>query len=336
MTAKSINARDIVVCSEDNRFCAWPANGGIWAWDDEILVGFDRFHWRNNGRDLHSLDDDKGKNLVQARSRDGGETWEVEGMDAAGQASSLDFSSPDIALRFVMTDKHRGHTSFAASMDRGQSWSWHDLPMFDRRGVMGRTDYILFSAAMCLAGLAVSNKYGREGRVLYVATQDGGRTWHPRGYLGDEALEGFRIMPSTVVLPGRVLLACTRYSNRSVGTALEFWKSYDAAATWVPHSSPIQIGTKGNPPHMVRLPAGRLVLTYGVREPGNERIVARISDNAGDTWSDEVIIRTGFANWDMGYTRSAVRRDGSIVTVYYAAYPNEQQAKIEATIWRAE
>ena len=34
--------RHVVVYREEGRFAGWPANHGIWAWGDEILVGFSR------------------------------------------------------------------------------------------------------------------------------------------------------------------------------------------------------------------------------------------------------------------------------------------------------
>jgi hypothetical protein len=30
----------VMVYSETGKFCAWPANEGIWSWGSEILVGF--------------------------------------------------------------------------------------------------------------------------------------------------------------------------------------------------------------------------------------------------------------------------------------------------------
>jgi hypothetical protein len=29
-----------IVYNEPGRFAGWPANNGIWSWDDEIVVGF--------------------------------------------------------------------------------------------------------------------------------------------------------------------------------------------------------------------------------------------------------------------------------------------------------
>jgi len=32
--------KNVVVYQEPGRFGGWPANNGIWAWGDEIVVGF--------------------------------------------------------------------------------------------------------------------------------------------------------------------------------------------------------------------------------------------------------------------------------------------------------
>ena len=61
---------------------------------------------------------------------------------------------------------------------------------------------------------------------------------------------------------------------------------------------------------------GRLALMYGFRsEPYGMR--ARLSNDKGQTWSDEIVLRNDAGCWDLGYPRSVQRPDGKIVTVYY-------------------
>ena len=72
------------VYRKKGRYCGWPANYGIWSWDDEIVVGFTvGYHLKEDGEyvetDGHARDARKPQVPMQARSRDGGRTWRVRG-----------------------------------------------------------------------------------------------------------------------------------------------------------------------------------------------------------------------------------------------------------------
>lgn len=84
---------------------------------------------------------------------------------------------------------------------------------------------------------------------------------------------------------------------------------------------------------MIRLADGRLCLTYGYRaEPFGIR--ARLSDDNGLTWGDEIGIRNDGGGRDIGYPRSVQRKDGQIVTVYYFHDAPLSERYIAATIWQ--
>src|SRR5262249_3693137 len=76
-------ARHVKVYAEPGRFGGWPANHGLWAWGDEILVGFSAGYARDNGPGRHAIDHARPEEHLLARSRNGGETWAVE--DPAAQ-----------------------------------------------------------------------------------------------------------------------------------------------------------------------------------------------------------------------------------------------------------
>ena len=61
----------------ERRFAGWPANHGIWAWGDEILVGFSRGTYKDLGP-YHHIDREQPEEHLLARSLDGGLTWTVE------------------------------------------------------------------------------------------------------------------------------------------------------------------------------------------------------------------------------------------------------------------
>src|SRR5688572_29940468 len=74
---RAMSTKDIVVHKESGRFAGWPANNGMWAWGNEILVGFSLGYFKNVERG-HAIDSAKPSVLRFARSVDGGETWKVE------------------------------------------------------------------------------------------------------------------------------------------------------------------------------------------------------------------------------------------------------------------
>ncbi len=60
---------------------------------------------------------------------------------------------------------------------------------------------------------------------------------------------------------------------------------------------------------MTKLQDGRLCLTYGYRDaPYGMR--ARLSPDGGATWGEEIVLRDGGGNHDLGYPRTVQRGDG--------------------------
>src|SRR5680860_680721 len=65
-----------IVFSEDGKYGGWPANHGIWTWDNEILIGFVKASYTLKKLGLHTYDISTSKNKY-ARSLDGGVTWKI-------------------------------------------------------------------------------------------------------------------------------------------------------------------------------------------------------------------------------------------------------------------
>lgn len=340
--------RHVIVYREAGRFAGWPANHGAWSWGDEILVGFEigRFRRATHG---HAIDYNQPAEHVLARSLDGGETWTIErppglrpppGRKVAGVPTGeggklltdcpggLDFTEPGFALTARMESIHDGQSRFYSSLDRGRSWSGpFRLPDFGQPGTAARTDYVVNGPHDLTLFLTAAKSNRKEGRVVCARTRDGAKTWSLESFVvpepeGDE----FAIMPSSVRLPDRSILTAVRYRQY-----IDLFVSRDDGQSWTHLSRPAP-RTGGNPPSLLRLRDGRIVLTYGYRlKPYGIRAV--VSEDEGRTWGPQIVLRDDGGGPDLGYTRTVQRTDGKLVTVYYYNVDADTERFIGATIW---
>ena len=346
--------RHVVVYREDGRFAGWPANHGIWSWGDEMLVGFSRGYYKDRGR-FHHIDHDRPEEFLLARSRDGGLSWSVEPPRPPGTLAGtpgmrhglmppdlpperpaeldgrIDFTHPGFAMTLRMENSNNGVSRYYYSYDRGASWRGpYRLPLFGQNGVMARTDYLVGGPDDCLLFLTASKANNREGRPFCARTTDGGRTWRFLSFIGPEPT-GYAIMPATVRVSPTDLVTTIRRQDPPKSW-LEAYASHDDGRSWSFLSIPEPDTGEGNPPSLVRLPDGRLCLIYGVRaRPFGIR--ARLSPDAGRTWSDAITLRDDGGSTDLGYVRSIVRPDGKVVAVYYYTDRSSPTRSIAATIW---
>jgi len=351
------DARHVTVYKEKGRFGGWPANHGVWIWGNEIVVGFSRGYYKDLGEERHNIDRDKPEEHVLARSTDGGETWSIEqpnekgyllpqgealhGTELKGVAikpateftGEIDFTHPDLAFTTRMSSADDGASRFYYSYDRAKTWEGpFKLPMFGTKGVMARTDYVVFGPKECMLFLTASKENGREGRPFCARTIDGGKTWEFVGYIAPEP-KGYSIMPATVRLDGGALLSAIRVKEDGKSW-IDGYLSTDGGTTWQFLNKPAPNTGEGNPAGMIRMQDGRVCITYGFRAaPYGMR--ARISDDGGKTWGDEIHLRDDGAGRDIGYPRTVQRADGALVTIYYYHDAEQPERYIAATIWRA-
>jgi Neuraminidase (sialidase) len=329
--------KNVVVYKESGRFAAWPANNGIWSWDDEIVVGFVLGYFKVSTG--HAIDRDKPSVLRFARSRDGGETWRIEipsflneeGKEPEPQIcpGGFDFSDPDFAMRIL-------RSRFYLSFDRCKIWEGPFLlPDFGRKAILARTDYIVKGKHDLLAFMAAAKDDGKEGWPFCVRTRDGAKTWKFLSWIGPQPADGgYAIMPSTVSLTDSSYLTMIRRKAKD-GDKNNYWieafTSQNDGISWQFLNKPVET-LAGNPGHMIRLHDDRLLLTYGHRaSPFGIR--AKLSDDNGKTWGEEIILRDDGGNWDLGYPRTIQRPDGKVVVVYYFNEHENQERYIGATIW---
>jgi hypothetical protein len=351
-------ARQVTVYFQSGRFGGWPANHGIWIWDNEIVVGFSLGYYQDRGPGLHAIDHARPERHVLARSRDGGETWTVEDPEQQGVLigtrgmrhgtlpddvheskpvdcpGGIDFTHPDFAMTFRMANIDGGESRFYYSYDRAHSWKGpFRLPLCGQTGIAARTDYVVNGPRDCLLFVTASKRNGKEGQPICLRTTDGARSWRFVSTIGPEPT-GYAIMPATVRLsPTDLLTTIRRHEDKPVTDAwIDAWLSRDNGEHWefLDRAAP-DLG-EGNPPALVRLRDGRVCLAYGVRKPPY-RMEARFASDGGRTWSQPFVLRNKGASRDLGYPRSVQRRDGKVVTVYYFHDPTRVERTIDATIW---
>jgi hypothetical protein len=339
--------QQVTVHKADGRYCGWPANNGLWSWGGEsvsdsfeIVVGFSYGYMNLDvGDSLHPIDKSRPGKYQQARSADGGETWALDDSvlptgPATEHTGGIDFTAPGFALKC-------SGESYYLSDDRARTWNgpYRLLSPGDRK-ILARTDYQVYGPSDCLVFLTANKPNEREGRVYCMRTTDGGVSWRFVSWIGPDP-NWFSIMPSSLRLPdGRLLCTIRRkecVDEESPETNwIEMWTSTDEGESWEYVNNPVpDTGHRsGNPPSLVQLPTGRLVLTYAYRdEPIGIR--ARTSDDEGATWSDEIVLRPNAGNRDLGYTRTVVRPDGKLFTSYYWNDDPSTERYIGGTIWDA-
>ena len=356
--------REVTIYREAGRYGGWPANYGMWAWGNELVLGFTS-GWTDPDGGFHARDRSRPFETMQARSTDGGLTWRCTlfpGETSGGRGLSadehvvddlhmgeeakaslapppgdIDFFAPDFAMMCARTGLERGAFSFFyVSRDRCRSWQGpYLLPMFGQTAIAARTDYLALARDRCLLFLTANKRDGNEGKVICVETTDGGASFGLKAEIGEEPAR-FRIMPASVRLPdGSILVAtrCRSPKGPDERNWIEIYRSRHEGAGWelLGEAAP-QTGVGGNPPTMNLLADGRVVLTYGFRDPPFG-MRARLSADGGESWSDEIELRTGAGNHDLGYPRTVMNAAGQLVTAYYYNDDADGDRYIAATVW---
>jgi len=328
--------KNVVVYKESGRFGGWPANHGAWAWGNELVIGFQTCYFKIIDNQHHAIDKERPRLHPLARSLDGGETWDIEFPEperSISMTEPVDFEHPDLALQFRKCPEKDGSFYMMVSYDRCRTWRGpREALVFEDRRIDPRTDYIVESADSCSALLTAAKSNGKEGRVFYARTDDGGRSWRHVSWIGEER-PGYSIMPSTLRLGTSELFTALRWQEEG-RWGIDTFRSLDNGISWKFADTVVEEQGRSNPPSMIHLSDGRLCLTYGYRtKPYGIR--AKLSEDEGQSWPREVILREDGGHWDLGYPRTIQRPDGSIVTTYYFCESADTERSIEATIWMA-
>jgi hypothetical protein len=373
---KPIEAKHTTIFRDNNYFSAWPFSGGLYQYDDEIVAGFFRgkVDYSKKEQINHGYVLNKVVEYVLARSFDGGTTWAEKDLSVIGTVAndeseltdeikaakccwesdkSYDSNGDGYLLfgQYLMPEgkKNEGKDGRAAvkiSEDRGKTFNemtmlptWMPGARFNFVDV--RPSYITMKSGMLLLFGAGSRdkkdeEYDCGVRPLVWASWNGGASWGLLSEVEIETPTSIWLLPFPLLLDNGEILMTVRRQYNGYNAFTHIYRSADEGRTWQFHSRPNDWGAPAN---LVQLPDGRVVCIYGYRMQG-WGIRARVSSDNGATWGDEIIVRDGAGSWDVGYPRSVVKPDGSILTTYYFNREDDEIQNdggvrhIEATIWK--
>jgi len=164
-------------------------------------------------------------------------------------------------------------------------------------------------------------------RVFSVESRDGGRTWTTPVPIGDGDGHEFEEPAILRCRSGKLLIILRDNLTRRLHQA----ESLDGGASW---STPSPVSVNGYPAHLVQLDDGRILMTYGWRQP-DYGIRAVLSCDEGKTWGVDTTIRIcgGMLNKNLGYPATIEIESGHLFTIYYGEQPDGVTC-ILGTYWR--
>jgi len=339
-----------VVYRREDEFCAWTYTRGFWQdASGHLMQNFDALtiDYRDPDFINHNnvFANSRGTKQVTVRSTDRGRTWNGDNPEinvlAARTPETKSFaeSGPiDYLDRNVLVSSFssgfgtpNGRAPIQVSKDAGRSWSAPSpLPLDGLNSLTALNSWLVRPDGRCLLFMFEVAPDGNRRPLVY-GSLDGGTEFHFMAYITPErdpheaakslqqasslAFSGHRwFYPRpTLLRNGRILctLRCQRDPTGDMWT--EVYKSDDGGRTWAFLS---RVNDFGAPGSLVLMSDDRLVMVYGYRTR-NFGIRAAVSEDGGQSWGDELIIRDDGGSWDLGYPNAWEVEPGQVGCIYY-------------------
>lgn len=357
--ARPRHAKDIehaVVYRNEAEFCAWPYTMGFWeSSNGHLLQNFtiSKADYRDAASISHDAIGTGGSRLVSVRSTDRGRTWDAprpydfersgehDGTpESLAELGPIDYTSQDV---FVWSSSAAFGTPASrpyvrVSKDAGRSWSRaYRLPLDGLPSVSANASQMVRPDGRSLLFLTMISKDGWSRRPMVYGSVPDGSTWHflsfitpkedPYGAADGDWKSTYRFgghrwfYPRAQMLPGGRILCTLRCQRDPTGVMwTELFYSDDGAETWHFLS---RINDFGAPGSLVQMKDGRLVCVYGFRLPPYG-VRACVSEDQGQTWGPEIVVRDDGGSWDLGYPNAIEAGPGKIMVVYYFNSRNDR------------
>jgi hypothetical protein len=210
------------------------------------------------------------------------------------------------------------------STDGGATWSGrYRVPCNSPHGPIALSDGRLLYAGKALWG---------DERVGVWQSSDDGLTWSwlaPIPARGSDNTRDYHELHAVEVSPGQIICHIRNHNQPNSNETLQS-ESSDGGRTW---SEPRSIGVWGLPSHLLKLRAGRLLMTYGHRR-APLGIQIRTSDDQGRTWSDPLVVTGDGTSGDLGYPSTVECDDGTMITVWYERLATSPLAQLRQATWK--
>lgn len=174
------------------------------------------------------------------------------------------------------------------------------------------------------------------GRIALITSRDDGATWELTGTVPvpPDCDQTQMHEPHVIELPDGRFLGAIRIHGRPEFPHNTIYTTFseDKGKTW---SVPECIGVDGLPPHLLLHSSGAIICSYSCRTDGIRSEHAAVSYDFGKTWEEDYLLDDRIdKQLDMGYPCTAELPDGSLITVYYQAYPGDAHTSVLSSKWK--
>ena len=298
--------------------------------------------------------------ITVIRSYDSGETWDTENAGQLAAGGGQEFAPIYLgkgqvggllamhevvpvkeSQRASIPHRHKNEYPFGNvggfwcwSENSGLTWPLHHNVLFAPK-LQTCSKPIRLASGTLLApcyGSVEQGVAGASSNVVY-RSDDNGRTWSPPTVIarGTMTTRDF-YEPGLVEVSDGHIVALHRVGRCQDGRYGLFWQneSRDGGKTWT-DSVETNI-TSGACPRLLKLSDGRVLLTYGRRyKPFG--LYARLSQDAGRTWSPTSWLLRAAPDSNQGYSSSLEIEPGRIFTACYARN-KDGVTGITGTFWQ--
>lgn len=233
----------------------------------------------------------------------------------------------------IPEEHSRGGSFVRVSHDGGMTWGETvQVPVSAPHGPILRKDGSLLYLG--------KEMYARDGLekdcVAAYESRDCGSTWERLCVLDkqDDVPWVWYDEPHAIELDDGRILGSVRWEGSLDAPHPVMHQTYsaDGGRTWSAIVPTSIAGSWHTPPHLFRHSSGALIQTFGRREvPFGERAV--VSYDNGESWTDEYILNDSGKTMDLGYAATTELTDGSLLTVYYQAYGDDNFPSLLCTHW---